>query len=253
MSRAAAVAIALAAILLTACTPATTPKPPTLIGVIQGISPDLAKPRVDALRAGLKALGREDGRDHTFDIRYLEGQGEDRAADLTRELVAKGAAIIVTGNPNGVAGAKKASATIPIVMSGVSPDPVADGFVQSLARPGGNVTGISPQVPTLPSRRLQMLRDVVPDVTRIGVLHDSTAGTGVLAALEQAASTTGLALQITPISTTSEIDGAFSAWRRVGIRAAHVNTAAVVGTNFAPIAAAALSNGIATSFGVVVR
>ena len=240
----------MAALLASACAPAPVPKAPILIGVIQGISPDLAKPRMDALRAGLEALGYREGREIAFDVRYLEGQGDDRAAQLTQELIQRGAAIIVTGNPAGVAGARRASPTIPIVMAGVSPDPVADGFVASVARPGGNVTGLSLQVPTLPARRLQVLKQMVPDVSRIGVLHDATAPNSVQVTLEQAASVTGLALDVAIVRNTVEIDAAFASWRAVGIRAAHVNVAAVVGANFKQVAAAAIGQKVATSFSV---
>ena len=246
-----AIIAALLPILVGCVAPAqVAPKAATVIGLIQGVSGDDATARTDALRKGMDALGYNEGRDITLEVRYLEGQGNDRAAALTEELIRKGAAVIVTGNPAGVAGAMQASKTIPIVMAGVSPDPVADGFVASLARPGGNVSGLSLQVPTLPGRRLQLLKEIAGG-TRLGVLHDGTLPATVNIALENAARTLGVQLEIVVVKDAGEIEGAIASLRSAGIAAFHVNIGALFGINMPRIARAAIDQRMASSFGVL--
>jgi putative ABC transport system substrate-binding protein len=243
-------ACGLAALLIGGCvgTP-TLPRPPTVIGVIQGVPPDLAKPRLDALRAGLEALGYREGRDIMFELRYLEGKGPEHAADLTRELIGKGAAIIVTGNPAIVEGARRASTTTPIVLAGAGTDPVGDGWISSLARPGSNVTGISLQTPALPGRRLQLLREIVPTATRIGALIDVSAPATARREIEDAAKTLGITLEVVVASNASEIEAAFPRFRTAGIAAVHVNVGGVFGSNLGRIASSAAAERIATSYG----
>lgn len=233
-----------------AATAPAAPKDPTVIGLILGVAGADAVARADAFRRGMKALGYREGRDVRLEIRYLDEQGKDRGAALTDELIRLGAAVIVTGNPAGVAGAMQASKTIPIVMAGVSPDPVADGFVASLARPGGRVSGLSLQLPTLPGKRLQMLKDIVPGTTRLGVLHDGTLSATPNLALESAAQSLGIQLQIIVVKNASEIEGAIAGLRNAGISAFHVNIGALFGPNMARIAKAATEQRMASSFAV---
>jgi putative ABC transport system substrate-binding protein len=216
-----------------------------------GVSPADAAMRVDTFRKGMDALGYREGRDITLEVRYLEEQGKDRAAALTEELIGKGAAVIVTGNLSGVAGAVQASKTIPIIMAGVSTDPVTDGFVASLARPGGNVSGLSLQVPTLPGRRLQLLREIVPASTRLGVLHDATLPATAYVGLENAARAMGIPLEIIVVKDASEIEAAIARLRNAGITGFHVNINALFGPNMARIAKAATEQRMASSFGLV--
>lgn len=242
----------IAALLIVGCTaPAVVPpRPPTVIGLIVGVSGDDTTARVDAFRKGMEVLGYHEGRDITLEVRYLEGQGNDRAAALTEELIRMNATVIVTGNPAGVAGAMRVSKAIPIVMAGVSSDAAADGFVSSLARPGGNVSGLSLQVPTLPGRRLQLLKDLVPGSTRLGVLHDGTLTGAVNGALQSAATTLGIQLEIVVVKDASEIEGAIASLRSAGIGGFHVNIGALFGINMPRIAKAALDQRMASSFGV---
>lgn len=250
-----AVALTAAVIVAGACAaPAPpAPRPPSLVGVINGTTAEAAKLSIDALRQGLEALGYQAGRDVTLDVRYMEGQGVDRAAQLAQELVAKGAAIIVVGNPAAVEGARRASSTLPIVMAGVHPDPVGQGWVASLAKPAGNVTGLSLAVPTAPARRLQLLKDIVPGTTRVGVLHDDTLGDpgAVLAPLEAAAKDLGVELKVVVVKQPAEIDSAIGGLRAAGIAGALVNTGAMFATNLDRIARAATAQRVATSIGTI--
>jgi putative ABC transport system substrate-binding protein len=241
------------ALLLAACgavLPAS-PKAPAVIGVIQGVPPDLAKPRIDALRVGLDALGYREGRDITFELRYLEGKGEERATELAQELIQKGAAVIVTGNPAGVEGARHASSAIPIVMAGVGVDPVGHGWISSLARPGGNITGLSFQVPTSPGKRLQLLKEIVPSARRIGVLHDATSPPSVRPEIEDAARSLGFELEVIAVKNAGEIEAAFEAFRSARITAALVTVGGVTPQHFERIATLAIAHRIATVSGVL--
>ena len=242
------------AILLTACAgPPLTARPPAVIGVIQGLSADLARPRIDALRSGLEALGYREGRDFTLELRLLEGRGQDRAAELTSELIGKGAAVIVVGNPVAVDGALKASTTVPIVLAGVGTDPVGAGWISSLSHPGGNVTGISFQVPTVNGRRLQLMREIFPAASRLGVLEDATAGrTGgtARAEFEEAARSLGVGLQVITAKDLKEVEAALATFRSVGINAVNGVTGSFFPTQFSEIAKLASAARIGVSWGI---
>lgn len=240
-----------AAALLVGC--ATTPvvtKPPTVIGLIVGVTGEETTTRVDAFRKGMDALGYREGRDITIEVRYLEGQGNDRGGALTDELIRKGAAVIVTGNPSGVEGGMQATKTVPIVMAGVGSDPVTQGYVASLARPGGNVTGLSLQAPSLPARRLQYLRDILPASTRLGVLHDGTLPLAGNVGLESAARALGITLEIVVVKDSSQIEGAVAGLQSGGIAGFHVNLGGILGNNISRIAKVATDQRMASTFGV---
>ena len=124
--------------------------------------------RVEAFRSGLRDLGYVEGRNITIEFRWAEGQ-YSRLADLAAELVRLKVDLLVTHGTPGTLAAKQATTTIPIVMA-LSGDPVAAGLVASLARPGGNVTGSTYFVRELMVKRLELLRDAVPRITRVAVL-----------------------------------------------------------------------------------
>lgn len=224
------------------------PSAPRVIGVIVGVGPDDAKPRIDALRKGLESFGYREGREVTLDVRFLAGGNADRAAQLTDELIRKGAVIIVTGNTAAVDGARLATSTVPIVLAGAGTDPVATGWVSSLARPGGNLTGLSLQVPTLPGRRLQMLKEMTK-ATHIGLLQDATAPGNARTDVESAARALGIDLEVIVAKDTAEIDEALAAFRSRGITSVHVNVGSVFPVNLARITKAASAERVATSFG----
>ena len=126
---------------------------------------------LDAFRQELSKLGWVEGKNFTIEYRFSEGK-TDRLPELAAELVRlKVDLIVVSGRAPGLA-AKKATTTIPIVMMSF-PDPVAAGMVASLARPGGNVTGLSSLNPELNTKRLEILRDAVPKLSRVGVLRQA--------------------------------------------------------------------------------
>ena len=123
---------------------------------------------VEAFRQGLRELGYVEGQNIVIEFRSAEGRME-RAPDLAAELVGLKVDVIVTGTTPGVRAAQQATSTIPIVM-GISYDAVLEGLVASLARPGGNVTGLSLLIPELMGKRLELLKEVVPKVSLVAVL-----------------------------------------------------------------------------------
>jgi putative tryptophan/tyrosine transport system substrate-binding protein len=128
--------------------------------------------RADAFRQGLRQLGYVEGKSIVIEWRYAEGK-LDRLSELAAELVRLKVDVIVTAGPAPTRAAKGATATIPIVMT-QDPDPVGNGFVSSLARPGGNITGLSTHAPEISAKQLELLRETVPKLSHVAVFGTST-------------------------------------------------------------------------------
>jgi len=133
---------------------------------------------VEAFRRELRVLGRAEGKDLVLDIRYAEGNSE-RLPALARELVSLKPNVIVASSDPAITAVKRETQTIPIVMA-FSVDPVGSGFVASFARPGGQVTGLSSVSPDLIGKRLELLREVVPGLSRVAILWNPDVRGGVL-------------------------------------------------------------------------
>ena len=138
------------------------------IGLLSPFSPADTALWHQAFRQGLHDLGWIEGKNISIDYRYAEGRN-DRLADFAADLVRSKVDVIVTSVTPDAAAAKKATGTIPIVMASAG-DPIASGFVGSLARPGGNITGLSQMAPELAGKRLEMLKEIIPRLSRIAVL-----------------------------------------------------------------------------------
>ncbi|HJV55920.1 MAG TPA: ABC transporter substrate-binding protein [Methylomirabilota bacterium] len=169
-----------------------------------------------AFRSGLAKLGYVEGRNIAIESRWAAGRYE-RLPGLAAELVRLKADVIVTAAVPAIQAAKEATSTIPIIMA-VVVDPVATGLVASLARPGGNITGLSAMTPELVGKQLEMLREVAPKVSRAAVLwNPANAGNPPqLRAAELAARGLGMRLQAVEARGPGEIDGAFAAMTREG-------------------------------------
>ena len=181
------------------------------IGVLYpGLPPGEPGRGLDRFRQGLRDLGYIEGQTVALEVRWDEGHPE-RWPDLTADLVRLRVDLIVAGTTAAVPAAKHATSTIPIIMAN-SADPVGDGFVASLARPGGNITGLSIMVPDLTGKRLELLATAVPGLTRVAVLLDAgfSRRTG-LHAYEAAARGLGVQLQPLEVRTPEEFAGAFQA------------------------------------------
>jgi putative ABC transport system substrate-binding protein len=166
---------------------------------------------MQAFQEGLRELGYVEGQNIAFEFRWAEGQYE-RLPGLAAELVRLDVNIIVAAGPNAIQAAKQATATIPIVMAAVG-DPVTTGFVASLARPGGNITGISNMLPDLVGKQLELLKEVVPTVSRVALLGNpaNPANESLARQAQDAARTLGVRLQPLWARDASEIDSAFTA------------------------------------------
>ena len=141
------------------------------IGFLAAVSPAALSDRTEAFRQGLRELGYVEGKNIVFEYRFAEGK-LDRLPALAAELVRLKLDVIVTAGPPATRAAKEATVTHPIIMAQDS-DPVGNGFIASLARPGGNITGLSTLSSELSGKRLELLRDVVPKLSRIAVFGNS--------------------------------------------------------------------------------
>jgi putative tryptophan/tyrosine transport system substrate-binding protein len=166
--------------------------------------------RIEAFRQGLRELNYVEGKNIVIDWLSAEGKG-DRLPELAAELLRRKVDVIVTSGGNPTRAAKAATSTIPIVMTNDG-DPVGDGLVASLARPGGNITGLSTFAPELSGKRLEILREIVPKLSRVAVLGTrDTPGSPTLRELERAAKAFGVKLQYLNVQNPKDIETAFRA------------------------------------------
>jgi putative tryptophan/tyrosine transport system substrate-binding protein len=151
---------------------AQQPNKVSRIGYLSAFKPAIESSRSEAIRLALRELGHIEGQNIAIEYRYAEGKN-DRLPELTAELVRLKVDIILTsGGAGATQAAKNATKTIPIVMTGGGLDPVEAGLVESLARPGGNVTGITNLSRELGGKRLELLKEAVPKLARVAVLYD---------------------------------------------------------------------------------
>jgi putative ABC transport system substrate-binding protein len=195
--------------------------------------------RVDALRAGLRDLGYVEGKNLVFEFRWAEYE-IDRLPELAAELVRLKVDVIVASGTVGIGAAKSATTTIPIVMAS-SGDPVALGLVASLARPGGNVTGMAGFSPEVAAKRLELLMDAFPRTKQVAVLFNPDNPSFVrvtLPAMEAAAKSLKplkLELQQFGVRRSGEFDSAFAAMAKRRVDAVVVLDDGVLVANFDPI------------------
>jgi putative tryptophan/tyrosine transport system substrate-binding protein len=185
-----------------------------VVGFLYPTSPDAIPDRVRGFRQGLKDVGFADSENVAIEYRSADGQF-DRLPALAAELVRRQVAVIAAGNLASALAAKAATTTIPIVFV-VAADPVRLGLVASLARPGGNLTGINFFNVEVTAKRLELLRELVPGATRVAVLVNpaNPATETTLRDVEPAARAMGLQLQVLKAGTSREIDAAFATFVR---------------------------------------
>lgn len=180
---------------------------------------------LDAFRQGLRVFGYVEGQTIDIEYRYAEGKFE-RLPDLAAELVRlKPDVIVASGGIQAIHPLKSATSTIPIVMTGAL-DPVADGLVSSLAKPGGNVTGLTLGGPELYGKRLELLKETLPKISRVAVLWYRTGSAVPVYLKEMHASAKVLGLQLQPIEvkTPNDFAAAFQAAAKSRARALTVST-----------------------------
>src|SRR4051812_40346913 len=152
---------------------AQQPKKITRLGYLAAVSAAADAPRLEAFRQGLRELGYLEGQNLVIEFRHESG-GLERLPALAAELVGHQPDVLVAVTTNAVQAAKHATTTIPIVFMGVT-DPVTTGLVDSLAQPGGNITGITNMAAILTSKRLELFKETLPQLSRMAVLWDSHA------------------------------------------------------------------------------
>ena len=185
------------------------------IGILSAQSSSVASSRVEAFRKGLIELGYTEGKNITIEHRYADGRLE-RLPDLAAEIIRlKVDVILALGTPAALA-AKQATTTIPIVMTGG--DPVRAGIVVSLARPGGNVTGLSDATVDVSTKRLELLKEVVPKLSRVAILWNPLNPTNPLQLkdTQAAAPALGLTVYTVEVKGVDEFDRAFAAIKKDG-------------------------------------
>jgi putative ABC transport system substrate-binding protein len=199
------------------------------IGILIASSAASYSGRVEAFRRRLRELGYVEGKNIFIEYRYAEGKFE-RLPDLAAELVRLKVDVIVATNL-GVLAAKKASPTIPIVFGAVS-DPVGSGLVSSLARPGGNITGLSLMAPDLDGKRLELLKEAFPKVARVAFLWEpgTPRGNLPLTEMEAAAKALGLKLLSLEVRSLDDFASAFARAKRDGAQALITTPGALVST-----------------------
>jgi len=206
------IAVTLLAVAVTA--EAQQPKKVPRIGYLASADSARDSTRAEGIRLALRELGYIEGQNIAIEYRYAEGK-PDRFAELVAELVRlKVDIIVVSGGDTQVRVAKNAPKTIPIIMTGRGLDPVEAGLVESLARPGGNVTGITNINRELGGRRLELLKEAVPKLARVAVLYDLAAPGSTFEVKEQlpvAARALGLTLQPWELRDAAGFEKVFAA------------------------------------------
>ena len=179
--------IALCAMLIALCTSAEAQQPKKVprIGYLTASSRATALPNTRAFRDGLRQLGYIEDKNIVVEWRYADGQDE-RLRELAAELVSLNPDIIVTASTPAIRVVQQATQTIPIIMANVG-DPVAQGFVASLARPGGNITGFTNFSPDASTKRLELLKEVAPKISQVAVFSNAAQHAPAMKTLETAA------------------------------------------------------------------
>jgi putative tryptophan/tyrosine transport system substrate-binding protein len=243
--------LALSASLLTLSLSVAAQQPPSVIrvGFLHAGAMSVRLPHLEAFRQGLREHGYVEGKNLVIEVRFAEGKLE-RLSGLAAELAGLKVDVIAAGTTRAMHAAKETTATIPIIMVGAS-DPVSSGLVVSLARPGGNVTGLSLLATELGGKRLELLKDGLPTIQRVGVLDSGTGGTFALQLkeTESAAKALGVQLQLFKLQGANDFDAAFSRLRKEQIHALTVPTAPLFDANIKKFADLTTINRVPTIYG----
>jgi putative tryptophan/tyrosine transport system substrate-binding protein len=200
------------------------------IGVLVTAPAANATPRIQALQQGLHELGYHEGKSIFIEYRYAEGKPET-LPERVNELIRLDVDIIITDTSNAINAAKNATKTIPIVFT-VAIDPVGDGQVSSIARPGGNLTGLSILAPELNGKRLELLRETLPKLSRVAFFtRIGPIGKERFNDAEAAAKALGLQLHFLGAKGADDLQDAFDTAKRIGIQALMTNPSTFLVTN----------------------
>jgi putative ABC transport system substrate-binding protein len=194
------------------------------IGVLSPASAATSARNIAALRQGLRNLGYVEGRNIAIEYRFAEGISE-RLSRFATELVALKPVVIVVGSTSGIVSASKITQTVPLIMIGASEDPVLLGLVASFARPGGNVTGFMLTLDQqILGKRLQLLRDAIPGISRVGVMGnpDAPGDAAELRMVPSVAGQFGLQYRLLEVRTVDELEAAFATATREDLQALYI-------------------------------
>jgi putative ABC transport system substrate-binding protein len=245
-------ALVIACALCGAVAQAQQPKKVPRIGYLSSFDPASESDRAEAIRLALRELGYIEGQNIAIEYRYSEGK-QDRQPELAAELVRlKVDIIVVTGGTGQTRAAKNATKTIPIIMVDAGRDPVEAGLIESLAHPGGNVTGFTSLNRELGGKRLELLKEAVPKVARVAVLYDPAAPAAVLdvrEVLPAAARALKLTLQPWEVRTSEDFDTVFAAMGKQRPDGLYVTPNPLMANNLRRIAGLALKSRLPSVYG----
>ena len=231
---------------------AQQPKKVPRIGYLSPLDAASESTRSEAIRLALRELGYIEGQNIATEYRYAEGK-LDRLPELAAELVRlKVDIIVVAGGASTIRAAKNATKTIPIVMAGAGLDPVEAGLVESLARPGGNVTGITNLNRELGGKRLELLKEAVPKLARVAVLYDPATPASVLEVKEVlpvAARALGLTIQPWEVRAADDFERVFAAMSKERPDGLYVAGGPLMRANGKRIAGFALKSRLPSMYG----
>jgi ABC-type uncharacterized transport system substrate-binding protein len=248
------IGFAFSAMLFALCSSAHAQQPTKVhrMGYLSSFDPAIESTGVEAIRLALGELGYIEGQNIVIEYRYAEGK-QDRWPALAAELVRlKVDIIVVTGGTGQTRAAKNATKTIPIIMVGAGRDPVEAGLIESLAHPGGNVTGITSLNRELGGKRLELLKEAVPKVARVAVLYDPAAPAAVLdvrEVLPAAARALKLTLQPWEVRTSEDFDTVFAAMGKQRPDGLYVTPTPLMANNLRRIPGLALKSRLPSVYG----
>jgi putative ABC transport system substrate-binding protein len=234
-------ALGLAVACLVAAAGAEQPRTVPVVGILfAAAGPD--DPLIEALRRGLRELGYVEGQNIRFEFRGAQGQ-DDRLPRLARELVQLKVDVIFAGTAVSIRAAKQATSTIPIVALMHDQDPVTSGLIESFNRPGGNITGIYQRQQELAGKRLELLKEALPNLSTVAVFWDACCA-GELAELKRAARSLGIKLELIQLRAPYDFERAFTIAKQKKAGAVIVMFSAGFYVQRARIGTLALENGL---------
>jgi putative ABC transport system substrate-binding protein len=238
--------LTLGALLFALCSSASAQQPKKVprIGYLSALDPATESTRSEAIRLGLRELGYIEGQNIAIEYRYAQRK-VDRGPELAAELMRlKIDLLVVAGGDSWIHAAKNATKTIPIVMVGAGIDPVEAGHVESLARPGGNVTGLTNLGTELGGKRLELLKEAVPKVVRVAVFYDPTIPSNVpeVKGLLPVARALGLTVRSLEVRAADDFEKAFAALNKERPDGLYVARGPLMNTNRKRIVGLALKS-----------
>jgi putative tryptophan/tyrosine transport system substrate-binding protein len=247
------VLLALCSLLLAPCFPADAQQPKKVprIGYLLAGDATIESARSEAIRLALRERGYIEGQNIATDYRYAEGK-PDRYPELAVELVRLNVDIILAGGAGPIRAAKNATKTIPIVMWGLGADPVEAGLIESLARPGGNVTGITNLTTELGGKRLELFKEAVPKLARVALLYDPAISGSVFQVKEvlpTAARALRLTIQRWEVRGTDDFDRVFAAMGKERPDGLYVAGGGLMNANAKRIVGFGLKNRLPSMYG----